>query len=130
MPDKVGRLSTYGGRDAFALFAALCELSEEAEDSSNVLFGERYPRLDSSSGSGYGIGDCKDGVGEGDREEGRGIWEGVDGNGGVFSSTVAGRVFRCPRFEAGLTSFVFALDEGFLGGGEGGTRSSSGAGVS
>lgn len=42
MPDNVGRLPREGARDEpLALFAALWELSEEAEDSSNVLFGDR-----------------------------------------------------------------------------------------
>ena len=68
-------------------------------------------------------------MGEGDREGGRGIWEGVDGDGGLFS-TIAGPALRDVRFDTGLLSFVFALDGGFLVVGEGGVEPSSGAGVS
>lgn len=77
------------------------------------------------------MGDCINGAGEGDREGGSGICEGVDGSVGVFSSTItAGCAFRSPRFDEGFSSLDFALERGFLLDGEGGIKSSSGAEVS
>lgn len=77
------------------------------------------------------MGDWIDGVGEGDREEGSGTWEGVDGNGARFSSTaIPVLAFLKARFEAGLYSLDLPLDAGFFNSGDGGAQSSSGAGVS
>ena len=76
------------------------------------------------------MGDWIDGVGEGDREEGSGSWEGVDGNEATFSSTVIPVLgFLGARFEVGLCSLDFPLEAGFFNSGDGG-QSSSGAGVS
>ncbi|KAF7789125.1 hypothetical protein EIP86_000060 [Pleurotus ostreatoroseus] len=84
-------------------FATDCELSEDADDSSNVRFGDRYDRggSDEEVGKGYGRGmgirmgetdieSSTSGKGDGEREAGKGICDGVVDTGGSRSSVTGG----------------------------------------
>lgn len=122
-------------QELFARLAALCELSEvacdDAEDSSNVRFGERY-ECGSNDGIAGNADACDDGAevggGEGEVEIGNGICEGVDGS---ASSSVIDKTGASTFFGSrALVGFALTFDTGFLfdGGGEDG--SPSGAGIS
>lgn len=114
-----------GVRDALlARFAAFCELSDwrdDADDSSNVRFGERYARasgleMGASAAAGSTRG-CVDGDGE--RDMGRGTWDGVRGAADSASRTA-------DTFDLGLDApcdsvgFALARKGGFFLAGEGG----------
>ena len=95
-------------------FATDCELSEEAEDSSKVRLGERYSREGSGDAgrSGYagGVRDAVDsGMGDGDRESGRGTWAGVSGI-DTGSGSSAGCGASDPRRRS---AFVLSFAGGF-----------------
>lgn len=127
------------GRDElFCRFDALWELSEwsceDADDSSNVRFGDRYERASLASngrvGAGDGTGDAREGNGETERDTGRGICDGVCGSDASAWASAATLPFALDSGFVLDSSFVFTFDTGFFTGtGEGGVDA-AGAGVS
>lgn len=71
--------------------------------------------------------------GDGERDAGRGTWEGVRGRDGVSSTNDTAAfeaLFSCEALDTGLTDLGFTLDEGFLVGEAMVASSSSGMSVS
>jgi hypothetical protein len=117
---------SWGDRDELLCrFAIDCELSEEAEDSSNVRFGERYIRegLGGLAGTGYDRKERDDdasGRGDTERERGRGTWDGVRE---AAADKAEGLRVRLVCAFVGLLATT--LDAGFFRAGDTGTGAGS-----